>query len=178
MARALIAEILPEYKYSFIFRGALEECVLPELRIDGKPSAWQPRRNITAFPLAPDAIPVQFEFLKAFLDQWEPGGPAIIILEGQYNPVRYKDAEAALNRVVRERMAALSSRYPFVEYHPRGELLAFRRSDYLDDVHVNQLAGVRFTSDFFSRVLRMPAAASADSRTTGRALAASSLPSR
>jgi hypothetical protein len=151
------AEMLPEYKYSFIFRGIVKKLwgseptnanvKLPTLPKD--PSEINPEllKSIELLNQVFQDAGVHFniECLKEFVVFCAAKNIQVIIVEGQYNPLAYTPKALSYNSKVREMFCALQKEYKNVRFIPRTLCYQFNFREYMDISHVLPDAARRFT---------------------------------
>lgn len=156
LIHSVFAEMLPEYKYSFIFRGivrkiwgpypAVNSSLLP-LAMD--PSAIDPEllKSIELLThLFHDAgVRFNIECLREFVAFCADQNIQVIIVEGQYNPLAYTPKALNYNAKVREMLSTLPKEYKNVRFIPRTLCYQFNSGEYMDISHVVPDAARRFT---------------------------------
>ena len=75
-----------------------------------------------------------------------------IILEGQYNPIAYKQKNLILNSKTRTILKEFISANPSNVFLTRDEVPNFKMEDYRDGYHVNNNAGLRFSEMLFKEL--------------------------
>jgi hypothetical protein len=151
------AEMLPEYKYSFIFRGIVKKLwgsepskanvKLPTLPTD--PSEINPellKSTELLNQVFQDAgIQFNIECLKEFVVFCAAKNIQVIIVEGQYNPLAYTPKAMSYNTKVKEMLCGLQKEYKNVRFIPRTLCYQFNFREYRDISHVLPDAARRFT---------------------------------
>ena len=152
-----IAEILPEYKYAFIFRGMVKKVWEPKPANanTNSPGPTKDKSKINAEIMksieqlnsAFQDVAIQFniECLKEFIAFCKDQNIKVIIVEGQYNPLAYTPKALTYNTKVKEMLFAISQEYPNVHFIPRTLCYQFRSLEYTDISHVVPEAARRFT---------------------------------
>ena len=145
-----IANLFPENKYSFIFSDYAKQI---RFWLAGRHAVVPTPEQLTEIQLASlshltsDSVPEQMVFLDAFLRMTERDGIPVVLVEGQYNPAAYSDANLRLNRdVIEPLLAALPRQFTNVIVLDRTETQEFAASDYEDGYHVKPEAGSRFAA--------------------------------
>ena len=160
-----LGDVLPEYKYRFVLRGTLDRYLR---RVAARAGAAQPEgdEEYTREELIErlrgqlngDYIGFNLGWLEDFLRRMRAHGIAVVIVEGQYNPLVTDARTAEINADVRERLEQLADDFDGVRYLPAGSVERFTAADYMDLTHVTPAAGDRFTRRLFE-FLDRPAAA-------------------
>ena len=156
----IVGEFLPEYKYSFIFKGFIEKWMKKNeaLRVKSlyeqlSPDAQELQKN--ARDMAGDIderwIPYNTYFLAKFLAYCREHSLKVVILEGQYNPVAFNEKSAYLNRLTRKALEDLAQESAAV-FVPRSNLPQFTQDDYNDVMHVKPAAGYRFVESLVNNL--------------------------
>ncbi len=157
LVHCAFAEILPEYKYSFIFRGIAKKLwaseppnagvKIPTLPKD--PSAIDPEllKSIELLNQVFQDAGIQFniECLKEFVVLCAAKNIRVIIVEGQYNPFAYTPKAVSYNTKVKEMISGLQKEYKNVRFIPRTLCYQFNSREYMDISHVFPEAALRFT---------------------------------
>lgn len=158
LVHIIMAEILPEYKYSFIFRGLAKKVWEPKLANANTnspvPVKDQSIRNaeimksIDQLNSAFQDVAVQFniECLKEFVAFCKHQNIKVIIIEGQYHPMAYTQKALKYNAQVNEMLFALPQEYGNVRFIPRTLCYQFNFREYMDISHVTPQAARRFTN--------------------------------
>lgn len=137
----IVGEFLPEYKYSFIFKGMTYKLFQKKAplyeRGDKEPEGilqrhlWNLQTNLDE-----GAIPLNMKFLKRFLSFCEKNDFKVVIVEGQYNPLGYYERNLELNEYVREEVISVVKSYKNVQFLPRTSLPSLAPEDYEDAYHI------------------------------------------
>jgi hypothetical protein len=150
----LLAQLFPEYEYSFIPRGLVDRALGKRalLAIPGTEqmpdSFYLAQHLITLSELTADVIPVNLARLSDFLAFCTRSGIDVIIVEGQYNPLGVTPKNAALHAQVDAALRSVAADH-HATFVPRTRILEFTESDYRDGFHVRPGAGRRFADRFF-----------------------------
>lgn len=158
MKEMLVGEFFPEYKYSFIFKGYIDQLfnknsVFPTVAASMSAAEYkayqfkQLKKVIDA-----DHIDINLFYLNKFISFFEKRGISILIIEGQYNPKAYTSKNLAVKRKVRNAFEHLEKEYSNVAFIPKSETMVFKASDYRDAYHVTQAAGAEFTKSMIRRL--------------------------
>lgn len=139
----LMSEFFPEYKYSFIFRGIINNITKKNKALKTQALTKIPNDEYLKIQLKnlkknidKKWVNLHFNALENFLNYCKKQSLNIIIVEGQYNPLAYTDENLALNRIVHKRLLALESQLPNVVFIPRSAVFEFSVNDYRDGFHV------------------------------------------
>jgi len=157
-ARFIFAQIFPEWKFSFVFKGflnklkgynyELKEVTNIELAdVPAEVSLKEQLKNLTENHFE-EPIPANLILLEEFVSFCYLNKIKVIILEGQYNPLAYTEKNMQLEKSVRNGITKLLLSYPNLVYIPREKLYQFTESDYLGGYHVNFQAAQRFLISF------------------------------
>jgi hypothetical protein len=165
----LVAQLLPEYRYSFIFREWLrlrleafaQRSSAPGTQTGQSAGTRLVRTKWPATRIADGISPERVEhfersyekrwmglylgFLEDFLSFCRNRNIRVIIAEGQVNPAAWTSKVRSINDAARRTFADLAARYPHVKFIPAGEVYEFGVSDYSDLVHVTGEAARRYT---------------------------------
>ena len=148
----MVGEVLPEYKYAFVFRGITDKLM-------GKNEALG-IRNITEISdreylriqldnlgknLKAEFIRINLALLRDFITFCGRENIHLIIVEGQYNPQAYTEQNRRMNRIVSRDLGSLASEFEYVTFLPRSAIFEFLEDDYRDGYHVKKEMGERFT---------------------------------
>lgn len=160
----IAGELLPEYKYSFVFRGLLNRVIGPgHAEAGGPPQTGSvPSAELMnqiakcVRYLDEKAIDFNMSFLEDFLMFCEKEGFEVVIVEGQYNPLGYNEKTGRLNGLVKELMQQLPLKYKNVRFIPRAELYNFAIKDYRDVSHVVPEAARAYTGRLSALLERVP----------------------
>lgn len=151
MKEMIAGELLPEYKYSFIFKGYIDQLfnkasVFPvegNMMSDEERQEYQFSRLASA--LSEDNLEVNFNYLEKFLNHLDHHGISVIIIEGQYHPKAYTPRNLQVREIVRQRFIEMDYSYAHTRFIPEDEVLQFAASDYKDAYHVHHESGVKFS---------------------------------
>jgi hypothetical protein len=155
----MVAEIFPEYKYSFIFKGFLDKATkkrkalaTPSLReqLDPNPLKLLEHARGLEDDLSDQWIEDNKYFLEKFLVFCRERGFKVLIVEGQYNPLAVTEKTAYLNEFVRQELQELDQTFDHVVFIPRARVMEFGRDDYRDVMHVRPEAGYRFAQQLMN----------------------------
>jgi hypothetical protein len=160
-----VGDVLPEYKFRFVFRGILDQQLrrmaatvgTANLDGDGEYSREQLLERLRG-QLTADYVAFNLVWLEDFLRRMQACGVAVVIVEGQYNPLVTDARTTEINTHVREQLEQLAASFDGVRYLPATEVERFTTDDYMDLTHVTPEAGDRFTQRLFE-VLEQPAGA-------------------
>lgn len=151
----LVCELLPEYKYSYIFRGLITKLARLEQIEPPSPEKQfeQLTQNLTN-NLSDKYIELNSHFLKLFLEEMKKAEIPTIILEGQY----YPDCQSLpRNKQLRElcvnEIKLCVEKCENTHFYSLNKTYQFKKSEYNDPYHVNDLAGERFVNYLFSNIL-------------------------
>ncbi len=147
----LAGELFPEYKYSFIFKGYIDQLfnknsVFPSVAASMSDTEYEMYQfEQLKKVIDEEHIPINLYYLNKFISFFEERGISILILEGQYHPNAYTEKNLAVRKKVRSKLANLEKSHHNVRFIPDSEIMLFKTSDYRDAYHVNQEAGAEFT---------------------------------
>lgn len=157
----IIGEFLPEYKFSFIFRGYLDKWTEKRqaLKIKSKLDDLSPTKqqvtdaiNDLVHELDSKWIPFNTYFLEKFLGFCQKHDIKIVISEGQYNPLAYTERTLGLNEMARKELEQLDKKFKTVTFLPRPQTPRFMTEDYQDSVHVKPENGIRYAQDLIKKI--------------------------
>lgn len=158
LAEMVVGEILPEFKFRFVFRGLVDETFRRVAIRMGTPPPRAPREpeeeriRMLRESIDPRHADFNLFFLDRFLEATQRRGLPVVIVEGQYNPV-VLTAEILVTRAwVGERLALLADQYEHVRFLDGDQIPALEAADYGDLTHVTPEAGVNFASAVLRRV--------------------------
>jgi hypothetical protein len=148
LVNLLVGELLPEYKFRFVFQGLWNDAVARGTRGLGQPSAAAPvtvpleeRMKKMRQRIHPRYMPFHLAFLTRFLEDLRAAGIQVVIVEGGYNPVAQSQEMAETARLARSSLQAIAEAFPEVRFVTREEIEGFSESDYYDLTHVTDDAG-------------------------------------
>lgn len=158
MKEMLVGELFPEYKYSFIFKGYIDQLfnrnsAFPTVAAsmsEAEYRAYQFKQLEKVIQV--DHIDLNLFYLNKFISFFEERDISILIIEGQYNPKAYTPKNLIVKRRVRHAFKALEKEYLNVAFIPKSETMTFDASDYRDAYHVTQAAGVKFTKSMLKQL--------------------------
>jgi lysophospholipase L1-like esterase len=160
-----VGEVLPEYKYGFVLRGAWNEMLRKVSRAVGRPDPPRARASheqMVAWlreSFDEDAFGINLLFLDRYLAHANARGVEVVIAEGAYRPmVRTPELDRLAARA-RAELHALADRHPAVRFLERSEILDFADEDFDDLTHLNFESGRRFVHHLLARVEDRPPAA-------------------
>jgi len=144
----LVGELLPEYKYRFLFRRMLDKLIGGE----SSESIRRRRAGDQTIEIAvkidefrrnhcQEGIESNILFLIDFLELCRQEEMEVVIVEGQYNPLARTDRLQSLNRIVLERLNSIADRFDHVTFIPKSRTILFGKDDYIDVSHVRKRAG-------------------------------------
>lgn len=152
IAELAVGEVLPEFRFRFIFRGLLDKQFRRvALRLGRRearqkvPSTEPERIGWLRDSLHPEDVPFNLACLQEFLDIMDRNGIRTVMVEGHYHPVVVNRELAAMNGRVRQELMRLAATRPAVAFIPRMDLHGLGADDYADLTHVKPEAGEEFT---------------------------------
>lgn len=145
--KMLIADILPEYKFRFIFKGLRDKVLSKHYLVKTKESVFlnkskkniteeQTKRLRTGLSLSPLPVGLNFYLFEAFLKELKKLNTKLVVIEGQYHPDAYSSTNKMLNKSVSEKLDKLSKEYKF-KYITRSMYSQLSSTDYADAFHPN-----------------------------------------
>lgn len=146
-----VGELFPEYKYSFIFKGYIDQLfnknsVFPTVSASMSDMEYEKYQfEQLKKVIDEEHIDANLYYLNRFISFFGERGISILILEGQYHPGAYTEKNLVVRRKVRSKLAGLERSHSNVRFIPDSEIMLFETSDYRDAYHVNQEAGAEFT---------------------------------
>lgn len=150
MKEVLVGELFPEYKYSFIFKGYVDQ-LFGRNKVFPTPAATMTEEKYQEYQfeqlknvINEDNIDTNLYYLNKFISFFEQRGISVIIIEGQYHPNAYTEKNLAVRKEVRNKLEKLEVSYSNVNFITDSEIMLFKTSDYRDAYHVNPEAGKRF----------------------------------
>lgn len=150
MKEVLVGELFPEYKYSFIFKGYIDQ-LFDKNKVFPVPAAAMTKEEYQEYQfeqlknvIDKSSIDVNLYYLDKFISFFEQRGISVIIIEGQYHPNAYTEKNLAVRKEVRNKLEMVEMSYSNVKFIPDSEIMLFKSSDYQDAYHVNPEAGKRF----------------------------------
>jgi len=166
----VLAQLFPEYKYSFISRGMTHGLLRPpefgaapeQPQATTVPILEQQVENLKK-NMVEEPIPYNLALVADFIDYLHARGIGVIIVDGQYNPLGVTERNAELHRRVREALQSMASAHHAM-YIPRDDVLEFTEADFVDGYHVRPSAARRFVD----RLLRVIDARVRDVGTTSQ----------
>jgi hypothetical protein len=157
----IAGEFLPEYKYSFIFKGFTDKWMNKNKALDIRPLAEELSPNalqmvVNARQMVEDMderwIKYNSYFLAEFLKYCKDRALEVIIVEGQYNPMAWNEKSILLNKSTLKELERLDREFDNVVFIPRADIMDFNRDDYNDVMHVNPEAGYRFAEHLIRKL--------------------------
>lgn len=146
----LVGEIFPEYKYSFIFKGYLDQLFNKNSAFP-TPSARMSPEEYQEYQIKQlkevidkDHIETNLYYLNKFISFFEERGIKVVIFEGQYHPDAYIEKNLIVKRKVRDEFRKLEKSHTNVNFLSKSDLVWFDATDFRDGYHVNQKAGEKF----------------------------------
>ncbi len=151
LAEIFVAEVLPEYKYSFVFRGLWDKAIgarkaLGKVEVTNIPDdkLLEIHLKRLATTLAEENIEGQVAVVRTFIRFCEEKGISVVLLEGEYNPLALSEENLRLNRITRARLEGLADQCPHVTFFPRNTFARFGTSDFRDGYHLEKDAGYAY----------------------------------
>ncbi|MBI2118105.1 MAG: hypothetical protein HYT97_00595 [Elusimicrobia bacterium] len=159
MVSALISELFPEHKYSFVFKSFLSRLarskgIVRHFENENnwmKPDAELIKKYEESFNR--DAIAINLILLENFIRFCESHQIKVIIIEGQYHPFYYSEKMLLLNSITNQHLAKLEKKFNCVRFIPRSKCYQFSTDEYEDIWHVTTNAAERFTEYLFQSQL-------------------------
>ncbi|MFN1835202.1 hypothetical protein AB2B38_008070 [Balneola sp. MJW-20] len=144
-------EIFPEYKYSYIFKGYLDQftgkqVVMPNLesQVDDD-NYFENQLSQLKVAVQEENLEINFRYLNDFISYLSDHDINVLVIEGQYHPFGYSNKNLALQEKVRSQLTDLQAQYSNLTYVPKTETIIFTIDDYDDAYHVNKQAAAKFT---------------------------------
>lgn len=143
----LVGELFPEYKYSFVFQGYIDQLFNKNEAFPTAAARMSPedRRKYQFKQLRTvinkESIGTNLYYLKKFVSFFEKRDVTITILEGQYNPDAYNKNNLAVKKEVRQKFRDLENSHANVNFISASQLVWFESKDFTDAYHVNRQAG-------------------------------------
>jgi hypothetical protein len=143
-----VGEVLPEFKFRYVFRGLLDRClrrVADALgsrdRAHGRRSTVEERANSLRDSLGVQYVGGNLAWLEEFLGIVTSHGIEVVIVEGHYHPAVSNTKTTLLSSTVRSRLEQLAGAH--IRYVPQSVLGGLTAADYSDLTHVEPEAGDR-----------------------------------
>ncbi|MBL8014485.1 MAG: hypothetical protein JNN05_11620 [Candidatus Omnitrophica bacterium] len=158
-----LGELMPEYKYSFIFKGLLQKfskrnqaLSIDSLYKETQPNVEQLARGIQGVQRELDEkwISYQAYFLREFLEFCQRRSTKVIVIEGQYNPLVVNEKTQRLHFLTQQALLSLLKEYPLIKYVPKSETLPLTDNDFSDAVHFKKESALRFAQDLLDKLDR------------------------
>ncbi len=156
----VVSELLPEYKYSFIFKGFSEKLMRKNKALQAEsllkaltPNTEQIKADIEHAQKAWDAGWIKYNrhFLSEFLSYCEDKSLKVIIVEGQYHPWAYTTKSIYLNEISVKELRSLTETFKNVTFIPRSAVIRFGQDDYSDATHVKEKPAKLFVEDLLNK---------------------------
>ncbi|MBD3615428.1 MAG: hypothetical protein HUJ22_02565 [Gracilimonas sp.] len=146
----LVGEFFPEYKYSFIFKGYIDQ-FFNKKKVFPTPLAKMSSEEHEQYQfeqlktvIDEENIGTNLYYLKKFISFFEQKGISVVIFEGQYHPKAYTEYNLIVKNKVQEEFENLEKVHSNLNFVPNSELIWFEASDFRDAYHVTHEAGKRF----------------------------------
>lgn len=139
----LASQVLPEYRYSFVYRALIRQWFGAAPRPAAPAGARMP--EFSSY-FDPQWLEYNFAFLQDFLAFCEQRGIQVLVLEGQINPSALTPGIEAINATVRQRLFGYRSAFPGLRYVPADAVYRFASDEYHDMTHVLPDAAKRYTT--------------------------------
>jgi hypothetical protein len=153
----IIAEVFPEYKYAFIYRGmlnkfmCLNKVVAKEENVVTKSQFEKYLRYLRGTLLNEGNLGINIKLLRDFISFCADKDIKVVILESQYISLAHAEKNIKLNQIVVRELNKLSREYKNVKFIPKSELYQFQNTDYFVNnlTHVTKEAALRYIEQFF-----------------------------
>jgi hypothetical protein len=157
MKRMVVGDLLPEYRFGYLFRALTT-------RWFGAPSANQSVPSMTPeewayaqaiglrSKLHEKYIGINAPLLEQFVADCVARGSNVYIFEGQYHPVAYDDNLRQLRRESNAALSAMAGRNRNVRFIPIEAQPALTSADFVDGYHLSPETSRRFAMALFSQV--------------------------
>jgi hypothetical protein len=161
-AAILLADFFPEYKYSFVFGGLLARATGRNAATGRKTFGELTPEQLLAIHLKglgnleEEAIPLNLGFLEDFVEFCGKEDMQVVIVEGQYHPLAFREQNIRLHEEVKDAIERLCAEHPNARHIPRSEIYEFAESEFADGTHVTKEAGAHFTRALLSRLKKTP----------------------
>jgi len=158
-----IAQIFPEFKYSFIFKGYLRKWLglnkvfeldaesfnvqLKEDKIRSHVGSLKEILDMNAIENSMAALTYFFEYCKS-------QGLQVAIIEGSYHPDAYNQKNLTLQSLVNEKMVQISELYENIEFVSHDKISTLLAEDFMDGYHLTAAAGDRVTHEIIKYIDR------------------------
>jgi hypothetical protein len=149
----IFSQLLPEYRYSFVFRAFLKQWFSERPDGGAAPAVAAPppapvKGRLTEFStyFDPQWLDYNFLFFREFLAFCHARGIEVLIVEGQINPSARTPEIDVLNETVRSRFAALAGEFSNLRYVPASAVYEFTTEEYHDMTHVLPEAAGKYTA--------------------------------
>jgi hypothetical protein len=149
----LVSNFFLEYKFSFLFRGYLNNYLNnPEsIMTQRKQFISQSKEEKTLNQV--EALKSQFSLenlyiylfaIERFINYCADQGIKVVIAQGQFNPLAYSNENLEMEAVIKESLIRVSEKYKNAKYLKVEDVLQFTASDYNDGYHVNAEVGKKY----------------------------------
>lgn len=163
VAEMAVGELFPEFKYRFVFRGIVDKAMRRiAQRLAPSPADTEEHESITTrvrilrSEISQANLAFHERFLTEFLGETSSWGTAVLIVEGQYNPIVSDSSTVRVREEVRRRLVQFADAFPHVRYVSSSEVLVFSETDFQDLSHVTPEAGYAFVRALLDHLRRPP----------------------
>jgi len=138
----VFSQLLPEYRYSFVYRAFLRKW------FDGAPRPAPVSQRLPEFSTFydPQWLDYNFSFFHDFMEFCSDKGIEVLVAEGQINPNAVTPHIKNLNDTVRSRLLAMKAEFENLRYIPASDVYEFSPAEYHDTTHVLPEAAERYTA--------------------------------
>lgn len=156
-----MGEVLPEYKYAFIFKGFKskyfsEKEVLKQRTASNTTDEQYLRQHLSNLAkFEQKHLAINFYMFEKFLGQIMKQDIGVVIVEGSYHPAAQSRKNDLLNDTVLTWISQKSTQFPEVVYIPKTSLPALDANDFKDGYHLSAEAGKAYAKNIFNHLERI-----------------------
>lgn len=156
-----IAQLFPEFKYSFIFKGYLRKWLglnqtferdAENFNTQSKNDKTQSQVSSLKDIFDANAIENSMAALNYFLEYCKSQGLQVAIIEGSYHPDAYNQKNLTLNSLVNEKMVQISESYENIEFISHDKISMLLAEDFVDGYHLTAVAADRVTHEIIKYI--------------------------
>lgn len=149
----ILANIFPEYKYSYVFKGYLNKWLkkkdtfnsantyTAEEEVKVKANFLKKQRS----NFSEKSFPITMATFELFLDYCKNQNKKVVVVESHYDPRAYSEANLRLNSQVRTYMKGFVNKYQNIYFMSREELPEVKTEDFTDGVHLRKEVGFKLS---------------------------------
>jgi hypothetical protein len=145
-----VAQVVPSYKFSFVYKGYLTKLRGPEPRSQPSDSDAQAQRLANQARgiagLQARHVPGSIAALEQFVRYCDKIGVKVVVVQGQFHPGRVSEHTSSLRQIAIAELAKLTRSHANARFLSLAALPALSESDYRDHYHVSDASGLRLAT--------------------------------